>query len=233
MSKLDKFWWYLVFWAALQIASYIPFMHAWKRKIFAPNNILLPIALVLMAAYELAAIFGLFMTSILHWFSSGSKWIFECFFPENLLKFWSALTKLPMYVKRPVSSSFNRTYFVSKSVLMRRSFATKIESAWKKSCGLNWAHDYWFTQVLFEGHLNRLDICQKFYTIIGERCVNLPNKFHISWPISSLHMNDAFNAEELVGFNCYLSQRPLSSKTIVFFREFGNVHAVQGALAEI
>ena len=31
----------------------------------------------------------------------------------------------------------------------------------------------------------------------------------------------------------YLSQRPLSSKTIVFFREFGNVHAVQGALAEI
>ena len=43
-----------------------------------------------MAAYELAAIFGLFMTSILHWFSSGSNWIFECFFPENLLKFWSA-----------------------------------------------------------------------------------------------------------------------------------------------
>ena len=46
-------------------------------------------------------------------------------------------------------------------------------------------------------------------------------------------MNDAFNAEELVGFIDYLSQRPLSSKTIVFFREFGNVHAVQGALAEI
>ena len=90
ISNLDKFWWYLVFWAALQIASYIPFMHAWKRKIFAPNNILLPIALVLMAAYELAAIFGLFMTSIFHWFSSGSNWIFECFFPENLLKFWPA-----------------------------------------------------------------------------------------------------------------------------------------------
>ena len=104
ISNLDKFWWYLVFWAALQIASYIPFMHAWKRKIFAPNvindifftfndifdDIFLPIALVLMAAYELAAIFGLFMTSILHWFSSGSNWIFECFFPENLLKFWPA-----------------------------------------------------------------------------------------------------------------------------------------------
>ena len=90
ISNLDKFWWYLVFWAALQIASYIPFMHAWKRKIFAPNNILLPIALVLMAAYELAIIFGLFMTSIFHWFSSGSNWIFECFFPENLLKFWPA-----------------------------------------------------------------------------------------------------------------------------------------------
>ena len=54
------------------------------------NDIFLPIALVLMAAYELAAIFGLFMTSILHWFSSGSNWIFECFFPENLLKFWPA-----------------------------------------------------------------------------------------------------------------------------------------------
>ena len=39
ISNLDKFWWYLVFWAALQIASYIPFMHAWKRKIFAPNVI--------------------------------------------------------------------------------------------------------------------------------------------------------------------------------------------------
>ena len=50
---------------------------------------------------------------------------------------------------------------------------------------------------------------------------------------SASELNDAFNAEELVGFINYLSQRPLSSKTIVFFREFGNVHAVQGALTEI
>ena len=50
---------------------------------------------------------------------------------------------------------------------------------------------------------------------------------------SASELNDAFNTEELVDFINYLSQRPLSSKTIVFFREFGNVHAVQGALAEI
>ena len=68
-----------------------------------------------------------------------------------------------------------------------------------------------------------------------EKIAQLEKNLHNrrSWQISSLHLKDAFNAEELVGFIDYLSQRPLSSKTIVFFREFGNVHAVQGALAEI
>ena len=40
----------------------------------------LPIAFVLIEAKDVALMFGLFITRILHWFSSGSNWIFECFF---------------------------------------------------------------------------------------------------------------------------------------------------------
>ena len=56
-----------------------------KKIFWKVRHILIfpPIAFVLMDAKEVALMFGLFITWSFHWFSSGSNWIFECFFPAT------------------------------------------------------------------------------------------------------------------------------------------------------
>ena len=110
---------------------------------------------------------------------------------------------------------------------VRNGLSNQDEKQWLQLIQDNSIPEENFVQHLMEIHRG---IDNKEFNDIHSPFSSVNNLTNIK---SASELNDAFNAEELVGFINYLSQRPLSSKTIVFFREFGNVHAVQGALAEI
>ena len=95
---------------------------------------LLPMAFVLIDAKEVALMFGLFITRILHWLPSGSNWIFECFFPaEDLYSLYCHRKWIYIYIAMENYQRKSKDRFYRRSIehILCPTLSWKIQ--WSKS----------------------------------------------------------------------------------------------------